>query len=186
MDTIRYDTDKKTIDDIVRLYRDNKLDLEPGFQRQSVWNTSDRKKLIDSIVRNYPLPSVFFYKKQENGDLIYYVIDGKQRIESILMFLGEMRGKFEAKCLLPGAERPEQVSWKMLKRKQLQHLITGYKLPIIEVDGELATVIELFVRINSTGKALTGQEKRHAKYYKSDFLKLSCARPRPPAALPSD
>jgi 5-methylcytosine-specific restriction endonuclease McrA len=42
---------------------------------------------------------------------------------------------------------------------------------VIEVNGELGDIIELFVRINSTGKALTRQEKANAKYFNSKFLK---------------
>ena len=42
---------------------------------------------------------------------------------------------------------------------------------MIEVDGDMGDIIEVFVRINSTGKALTPQEKRRAKYYNSTFLK---------------
>jgi 5-methylcytosine-specific restriction endonuclease McrA len=42
---------------------------------------------------------------------------------------------------------------------------------VIEVDGDMGDIIDLFVRINSTGKALTPQEKRRAKYYNSPFLK---------------
>jgi 5-methylcytosine-specific restriction endonuclease McrA len=63
------------------------------------------------------------------------------------------------------------LDWLYLKRKGQQHLITGYEIPIIEVDGEIGDIISIFVRINSTGKALTGQEKRHARYHKSPFLK---------------
>jgi len=50
-------------------------------------------------------------------------------------------------------------------------MITGYRIPGIEVDGDLGDIIEVFVRINSTGKALTPQEKRRAKYFNSGFLK---------------
>ena len=39
------------------------------------------------------------------------------------------------------------------------------------MDGEIGEIIDVFVRINSTGKALTSQEKRHARYYNSPFLK---------------
>lgn len=42
---------------------------------------------------------------------------------------------------------------------------------MIEVDGEIGDIINVFVRINSTGKALTRQEQRHARYYNSPFLK---------------
>jgi 5-methylcytosine-specific restriction endonuclease McrA len=129
-------------------------------------------KLIDSILKGYPLPSIFLYKRSEDGELLYDVIDGKQRIESIFMFMGQLRGnKYKVKTQLPDRETTELVDWGLIKRKKLQHFFTGYKLQSIEVSGDVSTIIELFVRINSTGKALTGQEKRHAKYYRSAFLK---------------
>ena len=161
----------KTIQDLVNLYEKNHLNLEPGFQRKSVWKEKDRAKLMDSIVRNYPLPAIFLYRNQRDGDVVYDVIDGKQRIESFLMFMGLKHGKFETKTQLPGEDEVKSISWKHLCKCQKQHIVTGYRLPVIEVDGELAEIVEVFVSINSTGKALTGQEKRHAKYYKSTFLK---------------
>ena len=48
-----------------------------------------RSYLIESVFMNFPLPSVFLYKRQdEDGRLIYDVIDGKQRLESLFMFMG--------------------------------------------------------------------------------------------------
>jgi hypothetical protein len=153
------------------LYDRDHLNLEPGFQRQSVWQERDRAQLIDSIIRNYPLPAIFLYKREEAGHLVFDVIDGKQRIESLLMFVGAMRGRFKSRTQLPGSDDVEWIDWPAMKRKGLQHLITGYEIPVIEVDGELGEIIEVFVRINSTGKALTRQEKLHARYYRSAFLK---------------
>jgi hypothetical protein len=102
---------------------------------------------------------------------VFDVIDGKQRLESILMFTGHKRGRFRARTQLPGSESVEWVDWPLLKRKRLQHLVNSYDLPVVEVDGDIGEIIDLFVRINSTGKALTQQEKRHARYYNSPFLK---------------
>lgn len=161
----------KTIQDLVNLFEKDHLNLEPGFQRKSVWKEKDRAKLMDSIVRNYPLPAIFLYRNQRDGDVVYDVIDGKQRIESFLMFMGLKQGRFETKTQLPGEDEVKLVNWKQLCKWKQQHIITGYRLPVIEVDGEFGDIVEVFVRINSTGKALTGQEKRHAKYYKSAFLK---------------
>lgn len=161
----------KSILDLHNLYERGHLNLEPGFQRQSVWAERDRAKLVDSILRNYPLPAIFLYKREENGHLVFDVIDGKQRIESILMFIGKMRGRFYARTQLPGNDAVEWVNWQLLKRRGLQHLLTGYEIPVIEVDGEIGDIINVFVRINSTGKALTRQEQRHARYYNSPFLK---------------
>jgi hypothetical protein len=170
--TIQYKADQKTVQEILNLYEKDHLNLEPGFQRSSVWGVRDRDKLIDSVMRNYPLPSIFLYRRYDEGNLVYDVIDGKQRIESILMFTGAMRGRrFQTKSRLPDQEQPNWLDWNMIKRRKFQYLITGYNLQIIEVTGELADIIDLFVRINSTGKALTGAEKRHARYYHSGFLR---------------
>ncbi|MCX6923383.1 MAG: DUF262 domain-containing protein [Verrucomicrobia bacterium] len=169
--TLSHRPETKTIKDIENLYEDDLLNLEPGFQRQSVWSERDRAKLIDSVLRNYPLPAIFLYRREENGEIIYDVIDGKQRIESILMFMGQMRGRYWLKTQLPGQDEAEWIDWKWLCKRKRQHSVTGYRIPVIEVDGDMGDIIDLFVRINSTGKALTPQEKRRAKYYNSPFLK---------------
>jgi hypothetical protein len=159
---------------LVNHYQNGCLNLSPGFQRQSVWRTKDRQNLIDSIIRNYALPAIFLYKRTEKGKIIYDVIDGKQRLESILMFMGEIRGnRYDVRLQLPGNEAVEWINWKLLQKRGLQTLITGYRLYTIEVDGSFNNIIDLFVRINSTGKPLTGAEKQHAKFYNSQFLKTA-------------
>jgi len=169
--SLDYRVETKTITDIRNLFEDGLLNLEPGFQRQSVWSERDRARLIDSILRNYPLPAIFLYRRYHDGQIVYDVIDGKQRIESILRFVGDMRGSFWVRSQLPGATESDWYNWKCLEKRKSQHLLTGFRLPVVEVNGELGDIIELFVRINSTGKALTPQEKRRAKYYNSAFLK---------------
>ena len=164
----------KPVQDIVNLYKNGQLNLSPGFQRDSVWTERDRSKLIDSIIRNYPLPAIFLYCREHNGQIVYDVIDGKQRIETILMFMGLLRGKrFSAKVQMSDDEELTWITWDSLRRRQQQPMITGYKLLTIEVDGALHDIIDVFVRINSTGKALTTAEKQHAKYYNSEFLKTA-------------
>ena len=171
--TLTHQQNPKTIQDLVNLYENHQLNLEPGFQRKSVWKEMDRAKLMDSIIRNYPLPAIFLYRNQQDGDVVYDVIDGKQRIETFLMFMGLKQRRFDTKTQLPGKDEVQRVNWKQLRRSKQQHIVTGYRLPVIEVDGEFSDIVEVFVRLNSTGKALTGQEKRHAKYYKSAFLKAA-------------
>lgn len=171
---MKYEPDPKTIQDLVNLYEKGHLNLEPGFQRDSVWSKSDRVKLIDSILRNYPLPSIFLYKREHDGQYIYDVIDGKQRIESILMFMGLIKGhRFSTNSQLSDENEKENIDWKLLCKRKKQHKVTGYKVQSMEVSGELSDIIDLFVRINSTGKALTPAEKRNAKYYNSEFLRMA-------------
>ena len=169
--TISHKTTTKSILDLCNLFKGENLNLEPGFQRQSVWVERDRAKLVDSILRNYPLPAIFLYRRNDKGHLVFDVIDGKQRLESIFYVHGSY-----ARTLLDtinnsriGKQCLDRL--KQLQRKGLQNLIYGYEIPVIEVDGEFGDIIDVFVRINSTGKALTTQEKRHARYYNSPFLK---------------
>ena len=183
MINLSHEAVQRTVQDISNLYQsrtsqgERHLNLSPGFQRDSVWTWGDRQKLIDSIIRNYPLPAIFLYRREENGEIIYDVIDGKQRLESILMFMGLMRGqRYWAKIHMPGDNEKDWVNWKSLCKQSKQHLITGYRLRTIEVDGDGSDIIDLFIRINSTGKALTAAEKRHAKYYENSELLLRASK----------
>ncbi len=64
-----------------------KLNLSPSYQRGDVWPTSDSQMLIESIMRGIPLPSVIILKPEGNAP--YEVVDGKQRLTSILRFIGK-------------------------------------------------------------------------------------------------
>ena len=166
----------KTVADLAHLYENGMLDLSPAFQRRSVWLLKDRQKLIDTVVRNYPLPAIFLYRKEDGGELKYSVIDGKQRLETLLGFLGYLYGRrFEARIEVPGLEGLNRVSAQTLKsnkthKGRLRPHFMGYRIPVIEVAGPLSDIIEVFVRINSTGKPLTPQERRKAHYSGSALL----------------
>jgi hypothetical protein len=172
--SLDFDYGDKTIQEFVLLFKNGQLNLEPGFQRDSVWTLSDRKKLIESLLQNYPIPSVFLYRRNENGKLCYDVIDGKQRIETVLMFqgVGHFRGlRFRAKLRLGPDDGIEEWDWQRIQKRGHEHRLMGYKFQTVEITGDLADIIDLFVRVNSTGKRLTGAEKRHARFLHSDFLK---------------
>ena len=172
--SLDFDYGDKTIQEFVLLFNNGQLNLEPGFQRDSVWTLSDRRKLIESLLQNYPIPSVFLYRQKDNGRLRYDVIDGKQRLETVLMFqgAGHFRGlRFGAKLRLGPDEGIEEWDWNRIRKRGHEHRMMGYKFQTVEITGDLADIIDLFVRINSTGKRLTGAEKRHARFFRSDFLK---------------
>jgi hypothetical protein len=163
-----------TIDQLTLMFKGRRLNLDPGFQRKSVWTLSDRQRLIQSVVGGYPVPSIFFYRRELSGRPVYDVIDGKQRLETILMFMGLGRFKndwFEVKLDL--GDGLEWFDWKALHRRAtaLASAFRSYQIQTVEVTGDLAQIVDLFVRINSTGKRLTSGEKRHARFYTSPFLK---------------
>jgi hypothetical protein len=177
MKALEFNYGSKDLQDFISLHKEGRLNLEPGFQRQSVWNLNDRKKLIQSILQNYPVPSIFLYRRpDDNGRLNYDVLDGKQRLESAFMFLGAhsfKRDRFNIKAKLSEHDETKDWDWNKLKKARYEHAITGYKFQTVEISGDLSEIIDLFVRINSTGKRLTSQEKRHARFYHSDFLRVS-------------
>lgn len=170
-----YEFREKNVNDFLLWFKSKQLNLTPGFQRQSVWTTADRRRLIQSVANGYPLPSVFLYERQgPRGKVIYDVIDGKQRLESIFMFMGEQH--FSNDCFdvcLDLGNGTEQLTWQDICRCQrdLQHQIKTFNIQTVQVTGDPSEIIDLFVRINSTGKSLTAQERRHAQYYESAILK---------------
>ena len=169
---------EKTINDLFLLFRNGQINLEPGFQRNSVWTPRDRSRLIQSVLSTYPLPCIFLYKRDHRGRLVYDVIDGKQRLETILMFARQGRFKRSAfDVRLDMGEGTERVDWKLICKRHhhLRHAFESYKIPTVEVSGDLAQIIDLFVRINSTGKPLTSGEKRNARFYNSPFLSAAQA-----------
>src|SRR5687768_4045628 len=135
----------KTIQELVHLFNHGQLNLEPGFQRDSVWTPSDRRKLIESLFQNYPIPSVFLYRQNSNGQLSYDVIDGKQRIETVLMFQGAGRFKrkrFDARARLTPNDPVEDWSWKRIQARGQGHRLMGYKFQTVEITGDLADIID--------------------------------------------
>jgi hypothetical protein len=125
--------------------------------------------------KGYPIPSVFLYRRvdEDTGQVVFEVIDGKQRLESLLMYAGLMPGRFSAPIQLPKWEKPESVTWQQLRKYKEQSRLEEYQIQTIEVSGSFSDIVELFVRINSTGNALTRQEIRNAHFYRSEFLKAA-------------
>jgi hypothetical protein len=165
----------KTIHDFIQMQDSGHLNLEPSFQRESVWNLKDQQGLIQSILDGYPIPSIFLFERFENGALIYDVLDGKQRLEAIFAFVGARgfsKKGFEVSYRLAGQEEAEDCNFGLLRKQdsEAHHSLLAYEIQTTHVTGELSDIIRLFVLINSTGKALTRQEKAQAKYFKSRFL----------------
>jgi hypothetical protein len=165
------DYQQKTIQDLFDLFKVKRLNLNPGFQRNSIWQPKDRSKLIDSILKGYPLPSIFLYRRTtDRGEPVYDVLDGKQRIESILRFTGTGQMRRLRFDFLPDGEK-ERVDWMKLTKRGDGEKILGFKIQIAGVSGEWDDIVSLFVRINSTGKKLALAEITKARHLRSDLLK---------------
>lgn len=165
-----------SVREILNFNRDEKLNLSPGFQRASVWTIKDRRLLIDTILRDLPLPSLFLWQHKDGNKVVYDVIDGKQRIESLLEFT-KSRMPLKVKFLPendPDWKHQEAYEWTWKELQVTEAKITqrflNYEFPVVIVQGTLPDVEQIFIRINSTGKKLTPQEIRHSKWYKNSDL----------------
>lgn len=61
--------------------------LTPSYQRGDVWDSGERQSLMESILRGVPLPSIILLRTGPNTP--YEVVDGKQRLTTILRFVGK-------------------------------------------------------------------------------------------------
>lgn len=86
---INANADTWRISDFVQHAEDDELDLSPSYQRADVWPTGDAQMLIESILRGIPLPSVIILETDSDETTKYEVVDGKQRLTSILRFIGK-------------------------------------------------------------------------------------------------
>ena len=140
------------------------LDLNPSYQRRSVWNSKDRKFFLDTIFRGFPCPPIYLHKTIKEGRSVYAVVDGKQRLETILSFR-------DNKIALPcefGDARMDGKKWKQIKDdSELAAAFLNYVFPVEFVElpfNDAAYVNDVFDRLNRNSKILNPQELRHAKY----------------------
>ena len=145
------------------LHTNDQLDLDPSYQRRSVWSPKDRRFFLDTIFRGYPSPSIFLHKQVANGKTVYSVVDGKQRLETILRFA-------QNKIAIDknfGDTRLAGKKWRVIKSDEtLARKFWDYVLPVefTTIVEDTTLVNEVFDRLNRNSRKLVEQELRHAKY----------------------
>jgi hypothetical protein len=78
------DSNPKSIQTIYSWYSEGKLWVNRRYQRKLVWTLEEKQKLIESILRKYPVPAILLAER-ETGH--YEVIDGLQRLFTIISFV---------------------------------------------------------------------------------------------------
>lgn len=82
--------DTLKIGEIIKLIKENRFIIRPEFQRDEVKSRKKASKIIESIILGVKLPPIYVYVTRErNGLDVYTVLDGQQRLISILKFMGE-------------------------------------------------------------------------------------------------
>lgn len=162
------------------------LNLNPAFQRKSVWAITDRKNLIKTILEGMPCPTIFLFKRWDNKKKCYIndVIDGKQRLETIFLFtkrLSPDRIQVVPDKKTKIREWLKQNNFSKLSSEQQKNYL-DFHIPVgtIEMKDDsnnenqgMSDLIEAFVRINTQGRPLSKQERLNAKYINKPALKLA-------------
>jgi len=76
-----------SIGELVSMYSKKEVIINPEFQRYFRWTDNQKTKLIESILLGIPIPSIFIFQRKDGK---WEIVDGLQRISSILQFVGEL------------------------------------------------------------------------------------------------
>lgn len=168
---ISTDSYPMSIGELTNLYRDGELDVHPEFQRIYRWSDDQKSRLIESILLGIPLPSIFVAQTEDGT---WDVIDGVQRISTILQFQGLLVDddgehvpplKLVATRYLPQLdgvvwESKDDPTKSLTQAQRLDIRRAKVDLKIIKRESSPSTKYDLFQRLNSYGTLLTRQELR--------------------------
>ncbi len=174
------DTNTITIANFWENHLLKKYNFDPPYQRKSIWSDEKQSFFIDSILKNLPIPPIFLRQQidDDTGKTKYDVIDGKQRLTSIIRFIQNE---------IPASDEFEDNPFFDLSvagiyfREFDNNNLTEYKrrfwryvIPIEYIDTQSEAIIDnIFDRLNRNGEKLNGQELRNSKYHDSTLLSLS-------------
>ena len=163
----RVDYESLIIQDLLNYHSSKSLDINPWYQRRSVWSTPQKSYLINTIFERKPVPSIYIRHQIDidNERSVKEVVDGQQRIRTILSYRAN---EFAAKH----PDHKKKLAFSELSRAEKGHFLAtplsvGYLIGATDID-----VIEIFGRINSISKTLNPQEKRNAQF-SGDFKQFS-------------
>lgn len=152
------------VESLYRQWKKGRLDIQPDFQRQYVWDNKKASRLIESILLDIPLPVIYL---SEETDGRTYVIDGQQRLTSLFSFLDGAHPDGKAFKLVSTKVFPGLEGKLFLELPEgFQEKITGYKVRTITFlkDSDKNLKYEIFERLNSGSVSLNDQELRNCVY----------------------
>ncbi len=144
------------------LYKWEQIDLDPPYQRLSIWNKKDKQFFLDTVFHNYPCPAIYIQKETVDGKSTYNVVDGKQRLKTVFDF-------FENKIAIPsnfGDSRLNDKKWREISGDpELANFFYNYTFTVEILSGlQPNQWSDVFDRLNRNAHTLKEQELRHARY----------------------
>jgi len=163
-----------SIQNAYRLFRDDSLIVNRKYQRKLVWTTKEKQNLIDSLIKDYPIPLILLADASEGASEVFEIMDGMQRLNAIFAFIENVfpvNGKYfdtneftrARQASEGGVFTPADQNGSDFFSPSICADILDYQLAVtifpIKSDKQ---VTDIFGRINSGGKQLSAQEKRQA------------------------
>ena len=177
---VKTDSYQMSIGEIINMYKDNDLIINPDFQRLFRWEIGQKAKLIESLLLGISIPSIFVFETHEAK---WELIDGLQRISTILEFMGLLKNPDNAGELPPSSlvatkylpalnnvvwERSERVTdlavddqVELAKPHQLAIRRARLGVEILKRPSDNDTKYDLFQRLNAGGTQANAQELRN-------------------------
>jgi hypothetical protein len=163
-----------SLGEIASMYKSNELVIDPNYQRLYRWEDSQRTRFIESLLLGIPVPPIFVFQR-ENG--VWELIDGLQRISTVLQLMGDLRhpdqGNYqplvmEGTNLLPSltgmkwrADNDEDLN-AFDTTMQLEIKRARIRVEILRKESDEDAKFELFQRLNTGGTKLSEQEVRNS------------------------
>ncbi len=147
---------------IYDMIKDEDIDLSPDFQRNVVWSSNQKSRLIESILLRIPLP-MFYFAEESDGRIT--IVDGLQRLTTIREF---MENRFPLKGLeylsesCGGRYYESEKGKDGLDKKYYRWFNqTQFSVNVIDPSSPPKVKYDIFRRINTGGKPLNNQEIRN-------------------------
>ena len=166
-------------------YNSGELSIRPPYQRQPVWSAKQKCALVESILLSLPIPEIYVQHTVERDSegtherSAYAVVDGQQRIRTVLQFIGIDATDTEAAHNSFSLDKLENLAsplrglrYNDLNSDQRSAFLT-YKFAVRHLDtADEDGVRDIFKRINKFSTKLNDQELRNATYT-GPFIQLA-------------
>ena len=151
-------TETRTVADVVNRINNSRYVMNPGYQRDYVWNDQRASKLIESCIMRIPLPVIYV---AEGSDGRITVVDGLQRLTSFRRFLDD-----DFRLTKLGSDHPLDGQKFSDLAIDLRERVEDTQLTLYILDRKTPPRARLgiFERVNG-GVQLTRQQMRNALYY---------------------
>jgi hypothetical protein len=161
-----------SIQSLYTWYRDEKLFVNRRYQRKLVWTVEEKQKLIESVLKKYPIPAILIAERDGTPGT-YEIIDGLQRLNAIVSYIENSfpvvpEGYFNiehfptAKTAAAGGDFIPSTDTDRISAKEVSTILDySLALSVMRNATELE-IDDVFDRINTYGHRLSDQERRQA------------------------